>query len=141
MRRRTILAAMVGFVWPRPASARQKPRPAVVAVWRDLPSTPAPLSAVVELSLRVTSDEYAPHVTITLIPTAGLELVDTATVRQTRLDQGQVIDVPVRIRCVKNGTWTLGASVSNRHDQDEQVSGAVVWLVGKEGQVTFRLDP
>lgn len=126
-------------LWPLPADA-SKPQPAVVGSWQGAPSS-VPLNRVLVLTLRVESAENTSNVTVEVLPTAGVEIVGGTSLWTGALSMNQVLELPVRMRVVANGEWTLGASVTNRRPKaDVQVSGAVLSVLAKNGVATLSAE-
>ena len=141
--RRVVIAAALALVamavWPFLAEAG-KPQPAVVASWHGAPSS-VPLNRVLVLTLRVESAENTSNVTVELLPTAGVQIVGGTSPWTGALSMNQVLELPVRMRVVANGEWTLGASITNRRPKaDVQVSGAVLSVVARNGVATLSVE-
>ena len=132
-RRRDVVFALVAAVWPRRPAEAQKPQPAVIGRWERVPLTVS-LGRRASVTLRVVAAEDAPQVTIRLVPTAGVAIVGWAGPRRAALKKGETLALPVAFRVVRDGTWTLGASVTNTQPGDEQVSGAVIAIVAGNGK-------
>lgn len=134
--RRALLVALLALAWPVTPSAAQKPQPAVGAAWAQVPAR-RPLGRRVRVVLRLMASEAAPHLTIRLLPSAGVAVVGWATPRRVAMRKGQILELPVTFRVTADGSWTLGASVTNRQPDDEQISGAVLNIVAQNGTASF----
>jgi hypothetical protein len=138
-RRRDLWMALAAVILPWRRAAAQKPQPAVVPRWEQVPASLA-MRQRVTVTLRVLASEDARHLTIRLLPTPGIEIFGRTAPRRAVLRKGQTLELPVTFRVVTEGTWTLGASVTNRQADDEQVSGAVLTIVAKAGRATTSGD-
>ncbi|MFN2446602.1 MAG: hypothetical protein ABR606_13585 [Vicinamibacterales bacterium] len=138
--RRLVVAWGAMVLLPLAGVAAAKPEPAVGGYWYQPPSS-VPLGQVVELTLRIHAAENAPDVIVEVLPTAGVELM-IADRRWTRaLSKGDVWDLPVTVRFVADGEWTLGASITNkRREGGPQVSGARLTVLAKSGIATLTTE-
>lgn len=137
LRRRDVLAGLAAAVLgPARAGRAQKPQPAVGARWERVPATTR-VGRWTTVTLRVTAHEDAPRLTIRLLPAPGVEVKGPAQPRPAALTKGSTLALPVSFRVVRDGTCTLGASVTNSQPADEQVSGAVIAIVARRGTATL----
>jgi hypothetical protein len=121
------------------ATAAQKPQPLVVGHWASVPKS-APINKTVDVALRITPAEDAPSAEIQLIPSSGVTVVSGPLLWKGPLKKDQVATRRYKIRVVKAGDWTLGASITNRRTDDVQVSGAVLRIQVRNGIATFADD-
>jgi hypothetical protein len=94
----------------------------------------------VELTLHLESSADAPQVIVNLLPSDGIGVVSGKPRWIGAMSKGQVLELPFVVQVVANGDWTIGASVSNKRPDGDQVSGAVVHVRARNGAVTFTTD-
>jgi hypothetical protein len=116
------------------AAAAQKPQPVVGGRWVNVPAA-APLGRRIDLTLQIMAAADAPHIELEFIPTAGVKLLSGRTWTGS-ISKGQILNRPATIEVVAVGTWTLGASITNRRAADTQVSGAVLTIRAKRHAAT-----
>ncbi len=101
-----------------------------------------PLGRIIDLTLRVRSGENTPDVVVQLVPSPGVEMISGSSLWTGAMAAGQVLKLPIKVRVVANGAWTLGASVTNRRpDATVQGSGAVLTVLAKSGVAVLSTDP
>lgn len=138
--RTRILAFLLATLLPVPTSpVVGKPLPAVHATWRQVPP-PIPLGLDVTLVLRLEATADAPNVLVELQPSPGLEFVGTALSWSGGMRAGQATDLPVGVRVLADGDWTLGARVTIVAPDVTEVSGAVLTVVARDGIARFGTD-
>lgn len=108
----------------------------VAAAWRGAPPR-APLGEDVALALRLVAAEDAPEVVVTILPTDGVAVLEGERKWSGSLTKGQILDLPFTIRIVADGDWTLGASVTARRPDADQVSGAILRVRARDGVATL----
>lgn len=131
-RRIVSLLAIVLALLPRATAAQGKPHAVVSAVWLGAPPT-ATLGQDMTLTLRVSATTTS-EVEVEILPTAGVDLVSSASTWRGRVGNGRPVEIPVTIRVVNAGDWTLGARATTRGDRLE-VAGAVLGIVADGGGV------
>jgi hypothetical protein len=119
--------------------AATKPQTLITAAWREAPAS-ARLGQNVPLMLRIESAADSPNVIVLILPTDGITVVDGNARWTGSLAKGQVLELPYTVRVVANGDWTLGASVTNKRADTDQVSGAVLRVRARDGVATLTPD-
>ena len=117
-------------------TAAQKPTPAVRGSWVGAPSS-IQLCKTLNLVLHVEANADASDVAAEILPSPGIEIVGGSSTNVRSLLAGAVLDLPVRVRFVANGEWTLGARLTARRGTDVEVSGAVINVVAARGKAVF----
>lgn len=136
-RRRALLALAILVVLPLGAGA-SKPQSAVGGRWQGAPAS-IPLNVDVDLILRLDAAEDA-FVTVEILASEGIEIVSAGTQWSGALPRGGRRDLPVTVRFVANGEWTLGAQIVNHRADGNEVSGAVLNVLASNGTATLGSD-
>jgi hypothetical protein len=131
--------AVIAFLALTTAAAATKPQTLITAAWREAPAS-ARLGQNVALLLRIESAADSPNVIVLILPTDGITIVDGNARWSGSLAKGQVLELPYTVRVVADGDWTLGASVTNKRADTDQVSGAVLRVRARDGVATLRTD-
>jgi hypothetical protein len=125
-------AVVLGLLTLVATALAAKPQTLVVAGWRGAPPS-APLGQDVSLVLRLVAAADASEVIVGILPTDGVAVVEGDRRWSGSMAKDQVLDLPYTIRVVANGDWTLGASVTNKRPDSDQVSGAVLRVRARDG--------
>ena len=120
-------------------AAAMKPQTLITAAWRGAPAS-ARLGQNVDLVLRIESSADSANVIVAILPTDGIAVVEGESRWSGSLAKGQVLELPYTVRVVANGDWTLGASVTNKRADTDQVSGAVLRVRVRDGVATLSTD-
>ncbi|MCA1584919.1 MAG: hypothetical protein LC791_09160, partial [Acidobacteria bacterium] len=75
-----------------------------------------------------------------IMPSPGIEIVGDGTQWNGAMTRGRAIELPVTVRFIADGDWTLGAQITNQRAYGPQVSGAVLNVVAANGMATLGSD-
>ncbi len=134
-RRHVLLASAVLALLPLSAAANS-PQSGVIGSWRGAPASVA-VGTEIDLVLHLEAAADAPLATVELLPSAGIEFLTPRTTWGGSLLRGRIVDLPVTVRVVQDGDWTVGARITNYRPQGNQVAGAVLHVVAVNGTATL----
>jgi len=141
---KSFLAACVSFALilalaPVPADAKRQP--VVTASFEGAPDT-VQLGATVDLVLRLTASTDAPDVHAEVLAPPGVQITAGLTQWFGSLSAAQVVDIPIWVRFIGVGEYTLGARVTSRTGAETQISGTTlsVTTAGSTAELS-RQDP
>ena len=130
--RRFVSAVALAAV-PFLQAAGTKRQPAVNGSWAGAPSSIA-MCRPIDLVLHVVATANASELTAEVTSERGIEVVSGTRRWVGSLLADQVIELPVRVRVVANGAWTLDATLTARPWTSVEVSHAVFNVVAADGK-------
>lgn len=128
------LAVALAGGWSASGTLAAKPSPAVTGAWRPAPR--AAMHRPVRLTLRVSAARASSGVRVAFYPTPGVEVVSPAG-WSGPLERGQRVDLVVTVRVVRDGRWTLGASITDGSTEPPDVAGALLTIDAGRGRAAF----
>ncbi len=131
----------LAFPFGAPGLVDAKPLPVVAASFEEAPASVL-VGGTVNLVLRLTASAEAPDVTAEVMAPTGVQIVAGPAHWSGSLAAGQVVDLPLWVRFVGVGEYTLGARVISQTAGAIQVSGATlsVTTAGRVAELS-RQDP
>lgn len=140
------LRAMAGIVLAFTAllaasdSHAVKPMPVVGAAFVGTVPASISLGTVVNLTLRIRAAADATDVNVEVLPETGVEIVSGSPSWSGALAANQTVDLPLSIRFIASGDYTLGARVTSRLQRGVQVSGTSLSIIASGGVVSLSTD-
>jgi hypothetical protein len=120
--------------------AASKPQPIVVGRWEGVPAT-VRLGQTFTLTLRLVASRDAADVTVELLPSRGIEVTKGDRLWTGSLAARTPHQRSFAARVIAEGRSTLGARITNRENDGEQVSGVVLSVIARNGVATLITDP